>query len=149
MRVPPPPTTVRQAWLSLFMVFIVLQVILLAFGLVIGTKGQPLDPVAAQKLDSMSRAILSVVAVGVVACLVVARAKLHPKAVSTPQDLFRGTFICLAIGEATVLLALVGLAKLHLDQFLIACGLVFLADFALVLPSGLKLLNLPSADKSK
>lgn len=119
----------------------VLQLLLVAVGIFFATGGKHLAADSVQKLDAMRQVFQAVTTLGVVACMLLTRAKLHPDAVRSPADLFRGTLLCLVVGEITVLIALVGLAKLHLTQFLIAAGLVFLADFALVLPAGLRVLG--------
>jgi hypothetical protein len=135
---------VRQAWFSLFIAFMVLQAVLVGLGVFLATGGKNLAVDATQKLDAMRQVFQSITALGVVACMFLTRAKLHPDVVKTPADLFRGTLICLMMGEVTVLIALIGLAKLHLAQFLVASALVFLADFILVLPAGKRVLSLPS-----
>ena len=66
---------------------------------------------------------------------------MRPEIVQTYEDLNWETAKCLAVGELAVILGLVGLAKLHLVEFLIAVGLVLIADFGFVFPAGLKLLQ--------
>jgi hypothetical protein len=138
---------VRQAWLSLFWGFVVFQLVLVGIGVFFAMGGRELGIDTAKRLDAMRQVFQSCTTVGVIAVIFIARAKLHPDAIKSPADLFRGTLLCLIIGEITVLLALVGLSKLHLGQFLMAAGLVFLADFALVLPAGLKILAQPVQKK--
>ena len=139
--VPSTPPTVRQAWTSLFIGFMVFQAILVGVGIFLATGGQDLARDPAERLDAMRQVFQSIAAIGVIAVMVLTRAKLHPDAIQTPQDLFRGTMLVLMVGELTVLLSLIGLAKLHLAQFLVAAALVFLADFVLVLPAGLRALG--------
>ncbi len=140
------PRTVKSVWIQLFVGFILLQLIVVVLGVMLANSSGNLGLEEAKKLDAMRQAFQSISAVGVIACLVVTRAKLHPSAIHSPQDLFRATALCLAVGELTILVALVGLAKLHVAQFLVTCALVFLADFALILPAGLKILRSPTSD---
>jgi hypothetical protein len=137
------PPTVRQAWFSLFIGFMVVQGLLVLLGVFFATGGKALAADAVQKLDSMRQVFQFIAVLGVIACMVMTRTRLHPEAVRSPQDLFRSTIACLMVGEVTVLIALVGLSKLHLEQYLVAAGLVFLADFILVLPAGLRVLAQP------
>lgn len=139
------PPTVRQAWISLFVGFMVVQLLLVGVGVFFATGGRTLAEEAVQRLDSMRQVFQFIAILGVIACMVLTRTRLHPEAVRTPQDLFRATISCLMVGEITVLIALVGLSKLHLEQFLVAAGLIFLADFVLVLPAGLRVLAQPVA----
>ena len=143
------PRTVRTAWFQLFGAFLLFQALVAAFGILIGSSGNDLGLDAAKRLDAMRQAFQSIAAIGVIGCMVYARAKLHPSVVTNPRDLLRATAICLAIGELTLLVSLIGLAKLHLAQFLVACGMVFLVDFALILPAGLRVLNQPAASQSR
>ena len=140
---PANPPTVRQAWLSLFTAFLILQLVLVGLGIFLATGGKNLAADATQKLDAMRQVFQSVTALGVIACMMLTRAKLHQDAIQSPSDLFRGTVLCLMVGEVTVLIGLIGLAKLHLAQFLVASALVFLVDFVLILPAGLRVLGQP------
>ncbi|MBC8065693.1 MAG: hypothetical protein H7Y17_12755 [Chlorobia bacterium] len=141
---PSKPRTVRQAWLTLFTAFMAGQVVLVGLGLFFALGGNELGLDASKKLDAMQQVFQSCTAIGVIACITLARAKLNANTVQSPQDLFRGTVTCLSVGEMTVLVALVGLSKLHLTQFLIAASLVFIVDFGLILPLSLKLLGQPA-----
>jgi hypothetical protein len=141
------PQTVRQAWINLFATFMILQLILVGLGVFFASGGKQLAMDAATRLDSMRSVFQSCSAIGVIACMYLTRAKLTPLAVKTPQDLVRNTIFCLMVGELTVLIALVGLAKLHLIEFLVAAVLVYLVDFFLILPAGLRLLAQPAPKK--
>jgi hypothetical protein len=142
--VPSKPRTVRQAWFQLFFGFLIFQAVLVALGCFLATGGKQLGLDAATRLDAVSQVFQSCTAIGVIACMAIARARMHPSAIQSGQDLMKATTMCLIVGELTVVLGLVGLAKLHLPQFLIAAALVFLVDFILILPAGLKLLALPA-----
>jgi hypothetical protein len=141
--VPTSPPTVRNIWTRIFVGFLAFQVVLVALGVLLATTGRDLAPDATNRIDAMRQVFQSICALGVVAMIAFTRSKLHPENAKSPQELIRATVLALAIGELTVLFALVGLAKNHLDQFLIAAGLVFLADIIMVRPSGSKILNSP------
>ncbi len=121
----------------------VFQTLIVAFGIFMASGGASLGEVATQKLTAIRPLFQSISAVGVVACMVIARAKLHPDSVKSVDELFRFTTLCLIVGEVTVLLSAVGLAKMFVGQFLVSAALVYLVNFAIVLPSGLRLLAQP------
>lgn len=137
------PITVRQLWLRLFYGFMIFQSLIVFFGIFMASGGASLGEVATQKLSAIRPMFQSISAVGVVACMVIARAKLHPDSLKSLDELFRFTTLCLIVGEITVLLSAVGLAKMFLGQFLVTAILVYIVNFAIVLPSGLRVLDQP------
>ena len=94
-----------------------------------------------KRLEAMTQVFQTVTALAVVGCIVVGRSRLTPQVVQEPGDLLRESMVCLAIGEISVMLGLIGLAKLHLPEYLVTCGLVFLVDFGFVLPKCLQLMR--------
>lgn len=142
--VPEKPRTVRDLWIRMFIAFLVVQVLLMAFGVILASGGRQLNPDAVTRLDSMRQIFQTICALAVVACVAYVRARLNPIVVNSPQSLLRETAAAIAIGEGAVLLGLVGLARLHPDQFLIGGALVFVVDFALILPAGLRLMKQPA-----
>lgn len=147
--VPEKPRTVRDLWIRMFITFLVMQALLMAFGVILASGGRQLNPDAVTRLDSMRQVFQTICALAVVACVAYVRARLNPIVVNTPQSLLRETAAALAIGEAAVLLGLVGLARLHPDQFLIGGALVFVVDFALILPACLRLMKQPAPPTEK
>ena len=139
--------TVRQMWSRIFIGFLAFQIVLVGLAFLAANTGTVLSEDANKRIDAMRQVFQSICALGVVTMIAFTRSKLHPDNAKSPQDLIRATVLALAIGELTVLFALVGLAKNHLDQFLIAAGLVFLADFIMVRPAGSKILSSPAPRK--
>ncbi len=131
-------------WSHLFIGFIVLQLVLVVLAWYLNADGKALGMEAAKRLDAMRPAFQSFTAIGVIACMMLIRAKLHPDVTKTPQDLIKFTLLALSIGELTLLIALIGLAKLHFGQFLVSAGLVFIVDFAMLRPACQKLLGQPA-----
>lgn len=102
---------------------------------------------AATRLDSLQKVFESTTVIGFLTCVTLARSRLTEQHVRTAQELLKTTVLCLMVGELTVLMALVGLAKLHFYEFLAGAALVFLADFFFIIPASLKLLALPAQEK--
>lgn len=144
MDVPAQPLTIRQVWLRLFIGFMVFQLLIVAFGIFMSAGGAGLGAEAMKKLAGMRQMFQSASTIGVIACLMIARAKMHPDSIKSVQDLFRATILCLVVGEITLLFTAVGLAKLYFFQFLVAAALIFIVDLGIVLPAGLKLLAQPA-----
>lgn len=126
---------------------IFLELVLIGFGVVLGTGGHSLGAEMTKRLEAMTQAFQTITALAVVACVAIGRSRLTPQTVDSPEHLMRETMICLAIGEMGLLLGLVGLAKLHLPEFLIASGLILAVDFGFILPKCLKLMNELTAKK--
>lgn len=122
----------------------VFQLLIVAFAIFMASGGASLGPETEKKLGAMRQMFMTVSTMGVISCLLIARAKMQPDAIKTVQDLFRSTVLCLVLGEITLLLTAVGLAKLYIAQFLIAALLIFIVDLAIVLPAGLRLLAQPA-----
>lgn len=130
----------------MFIGFMIFQTLIVLFGIYIANAGTAagLGADAEKKLAAMRQVFQSISAIGVVACVMIARVKLNPEAVKSAQDMFKATLTCLMIGEITVLLAAVGLARLFLGQFLLSASLIYAVDFLIVLPAGLRLLSQPA-----
>jgi len=133
--------SLRKRWLALFVGVIVLELVLIGFGVMMGTGGQNLASDAAKRLEAMAQIFQTIAALAVIGCITVGRSRLTAEVVQSPEHLMRETMLCMAIGEMGVLLALVGLAKFHLPEFLVAAGLVLAVDFGFVLPRCLKLIG--------
>lgn len=144
MDVPAQPLTIRQVWLRLFAGFMAFQLLIVGFGIYLYASGSILSPDAVKKLGAMRQMFMTISTLGVIATLMIARAKMNPEQIRSVEDLFRSTVLCLIVGEITMLLTAVGLAKLYLFQFLVAAALIFIVDFAIVLTAGLRLLAQPA-----
>lgn len=131
----------RKQWMALFGGMMFLQLLLIGFGVILATGGHSLGAEMTKRMEAMTQIFQTVTALAVIGCIVVGRSRLTPQVVRTETDLLRETMLCLAVGELSVLLGLIGLAKLHLPEYLVTCALVFLVDFGFVLPQSLKLLR--------
>ena len=138
--VPATNASPRSNWYAIFSGFMVLQIILVLFGVLIANSTKTLPAEMLKRLEAMAQVFQTVCALSVIGCIALTRARMRPEIVQTYEDLNWETAKCLAVGELAVILGLVGLAKLHLVEFLIAVGLVLIADFGFVFPAGLKLL---------
>lgn len=142
--VPSKPLTIRHVWLRLFIGFMVFQLLIVGFGIYLNVSGSILSADAVKKLGAMRQMFLTISTMGVIASLMIARAKMTSESIKSVEDLFKSTVLTLAVGEITLLITAVGLAKLFLTQFLVAAALVFIVHLAIVLPAGLRLLAQPA-----
>lgn len=132
----------RQRWYVLFGAFLFIELLLTGFGVVLGTGGKSLGEVMTNRLEAASNVFQTVCALAVIACVAVTRSRMTPQVVQDWKDLQRETMLTLAVGEMAILLGLVGLAKLHLTEFLVIAGLLFVAELAGVLPAGRRLMRM-------
>lgn len=144
MDVPAQPLTIRQVWLRLFIGFMAFQLLIVGFAIYLYASSSVLSPDAVKKLGAMRQMFMTISTLGVIATLMISRAKMGSDTIKSVEDLFRATVLCLIVGEITLLLTAVGLAKLYLFQFLVAAVLIFIVDLAIVLPAGLRLLAQPA-----
>lgn len=131
----------RQRWYVLFAAFVFFEVLLTGFGVVLGTGGKSLGQVMTQRLEGAAQVFQTVCALAVIACVAVARARMTPNVVRDWKDLQRETMVTLAAGEMAILLGIVGLAKLHLPEFLVIAGLVLAVELLWILPTGRRLMR--------
>jgi len=132
--VPVTDSEMRRKLPLIFVAFVGFEVVLTLFGVSMGTGGHQLAGEAVKKLESMAQVFQTVSLLAVIACIAVTRARLTEAVVQTYEDLARELLVCLAVGEVSILLGIVGLAKLHLPEFLLAAGLTLAVDLGLILP---------------